>query len=317
MPPDSDTLKARFAPGLLVVAVALPPLVVIGNPAVALLAGAVVSMITNRTLVADASRFSKLCLQTAIVLLGFRLNVQTVWSLSADYAVLTTGYVVCTAALGLLLGVLLRVDKVPAQLISAGTAICGGTTIASLSPLLGARSHETAVTLGLVFMLNAVALFSFPAIGHWLGLSQLEFGLWSALSIHDTSSVVATAAIYGDTAQDVATTIKLGRTLWLIPAVFIAGLIGPGGNAKLRVPGFILLFLLAASLTSFTTLPAQLIDGASAISKALLVAALFLVGTEITRATLRKIHGRVVWQAIILWLAVAPLSLLAVRFYAG
>ncbi len=314
---EAHVLKTWTQPKVLAPLLALPPLVALGNPALALLIGALVAVGLNRTLFADAAALSKLCLQTAIVLLGFRLNVETVWSLSADYALLTTGYVVSTLCLGLLLGALLRVDSVPTQLMASGTAICGGTTIASLSPLLGARSHETAVALGLVFLLNAVALFTFPLIGQWLSLTQLEFGLWSALAIHDTSSVVATAAIYGDEAQDVATTIKLGRTLWLIPAVFLASLIGQRGGAKLRVPGFIVLFLLAAASTSVLPLPAPLVSAASVLSKALLVLALFFIGTELTRATLRKIRGRIVWQALLLWLMVAPLSLLAVRAFSG
>jgi uncharacterized membrane protein YadS len=164
----------------------------------------------------------------------------------------------------------------------------------------------------MVFLLNVVALFVFPIIGHMLELSQLEFGLWSALAIHDTSSVVATAGIYGDQAQEVATTIKLGRTLWLIPAVFIAGLVGQSGSAKLRVPGFILLFIAAAAVGSIVPVPVMLVNAASLLSKALLVIALFFVGTELTRSILRGIRGRVAWQAICLWLIVAPVSLLAV-----
>ena len=288
------------------------PLLYVGNPALALLVGGVIAVTSNKALHADASKWSKLCLQTAIVLLGLRLNVETILTLSADYALLTTGYVVITVLAGLALGALLRAGTVPSQLIASGTAICGGTAIASLSPLLGARPHETAVALALVFLLNVVALFSFPTIGHWLGLSQLEFGLWSAIAIHDTSSVVATAGIYGAEAQEVATTIKLGRTLWLIPAVFLAGVLGQRGSAKLRVPGFILLFIAAAALGSVVPLPDLLVAGASAVSKGLLVAALFLVGTELTRSTLLEIRGRVAWQAILLWLTVAPLSLLAI-----
>lgn len=289
-----------------------PPLLYLGNPAVALLVGGVIAVVIDRPLLGNSAQLSKLCLQTAIVLLGFRLSLESIWTLSADYAVLTTGYVLFTLAAGLGLGVLIRVERVPAQLIASGTAICGGTTIASLSPLLGAKPQETAITLALVFLLNVVALFLFPFIGHWLELNQLEFGLWSALAIHDTSSVVATAGIYGSEAQEVATTIKLGRTLWLIPAVFIAGLLGQRGSAKLRVPGFILLFIAAAGISSYVALPELLVTSASMLSKGLLVAALFFVGTELTRATLQQIKGRVVWQALTLWMIVAPLSLLAI-----
>jgi uncharacterized integral membrane protein (TIGR00698 family) len=288
------------------------PLLYLGNPAIALLIGGVLAVASNKTLHIDAPKWSKLCLQSAIVLLGLRLNVETIWTLSADYALLTTGYVIITVLAGLALGAILSAGTVSSQLIASGTAICGGTAIASLSPLLGARPHETAVALALVFLLNVVAVFSFPLIGHWLQLSQLEFGLWSAIAIHDTSSVVATAGIYGSEAQEVATTIKLGRTLWLIPAVFIASLVGQRGSAKLRVPGFILLFIAAAALGSVVPLPAVLVAGASVLSKGLLVAALFFVGTELTRSTIAEIHGRVAWQAILLWLTVAPLSLLVI-----
>jgi len=309
MSPDIPLLDRFRAREFVIPLIALPPLIVAGNPALALLAGAIIAVILDRPLRSDAARISKLSLQTAIVLLGFRLNIETIFTLSADYAWLTTGYVICTVLLGIALGFLLRVERVPAQLIASGTAICGGTTIASLSPLLGAKPQDTAVTLALVFLLNVVALFLFPFIGHWLGLSQLEFGLWSALAIHDTSSVVATAGIYGVEAQDVATTIKLGRTLWLIPAVFIASLIGQGGSARLRVPGFILLFIAAAGSMSVFPLPTVLVGAASMLSKALLVVALFFVGTELTRTTLRGIRGRVAWQALFLWLIVAPVSL--------
>ena len=245
--------------------------------------------------------------------MGFRLNLETVWYLSASYTWGVALFVLGTLGLGLAYGLLLRVDKVPGQLIAAGTAICGGTTIASLSPIIGAKPHETAVTLGLIFLLNVIALFVFPFIGQWFELSQLEFGLWTALAIHDTSSVVATAAIYGQEAADVATTIKLGRTLWLIPLILGASLLSREEGTRLRVPVFILLFLLATALGSFFPVPSILLQGASVTSKALLVCALFLVGTELTRATLRRIRGPTLWQGLLLWLTVAPLSLLAIR----
>ena len=166
-----------------------------------------------------------------------------------------------------------------------------------------------------MFLLNVVALFTFPLIGEWLSLSELEFGLWSALAIHDTSSVVATAAIYGDQAAEVATTIKLGRTLWLIPLVLLAGILssaGGSGPARVRVPGFILAFVGATALGSFLPLPelvpaaaGQLVQGAAGLC-------LFLVGCELTRTTLRQIRGKTFWLGIALWLTVAPLTLLII-----
>ncbi|MEM8767411.1 MAG: putative sulfate exporter family transporter, partial [Pseudomonadota bacterium] len=292
------------------------PLIYLGNPAVALLAGGTIALALNRTPVPQASVISKYCLQTAIVLLGLKLNLETVWTLSATYTWGVAAFVLGTLAVGAVLGWLIRAERIPTALIVSGTAICGGTTIATLSPVIGARPHETAVTLSLVFLLNVVALFSFPLIGKALDLSQLEFGLWSALAIHDTSSVVATAAIYGEEAAEVATTIKLGRTLWLIPLVLAASffMTGPGqeGSPKVRIPGFILAFLGATAVGTFLDLPGLLTSGAGMISKALLVIALFLVGCELTRSTLRQIRGRTFWLGIGLWLAVAPLVLVAV-----
>jgi len=313
MNPESRAISSRLNPGIVLSVLVLPPLVAFGNPAVALLVGGAIALTFNRAPLAKGSLYGKYCLQTAIVLLGFRLNLETVWYLSASYTWGVALFVIGTLGLGLVYGLLLRVDKVPGQLIAAGTAICGGTTIASLSPVIGAKPHETAVTLGLIFLLNVIALFVFPFIGHWFELSQLEFGLWSALAIHDTSSVVATAAIYGQEAADVATTIKLGRTLWLIPLILGASLLAREEGARLRVPVFILLFLLATALGSLLPVPSILLQGASITSKALLVCALFLVGTELTRATLRRIRGPTLWQGLLLWLTVAPLSLLAIR----
>lgn len=305
--------------GLILSIVAIGPLILLGNPAVALLVAGIIALTLDRVPVPRASTLSKYCLQTAIVLLGFKLNLQTVWQLSATYTWGVALFVLGTLLVGYLYARALRAERVPAALIVSGTAICGGTTIATLSPVIGARPHETAVTLSLVFLLNAVALFTFPVIGGWLNVSELEFGLWSALAIHDTSSVVATAAIYGDEAAEVATTIKLGRTLWLIPLVLLASVFASSqadaGATRVRVPGFILAFVAAASVGTFIELPEMITSSASTLSKALLVCALFLVGCELTRATLREIRGKTFWLGIGLWLTAAPLTLLAILYF--
>ena len=301
--------------GWILCGAAIVPLVLLGNPAVALLVGGAIALLLDRAPVPIAGVAGKYCLQAAIVLLGLKLDLETVWSLSATYTWGVATYVVLTLAVGWILGLALRAERIPAALIASGTAICGGTTIATLSPVIGARPHETAVTLSLVFLLNALALFTFPLIGRVLGLSELEFGLWSALAIHDTSSVIATATLYGERAAEVATTIKLGRTLWLIPLVLVAGMIGSAGSAKARVPGFVLAFVAAAAIGSFIGLPAELVMLAGQSSKALLVAALFFVGCELTRTTLRQIRGTTLWHGILLWLVVAPMTLLIIRHF--
>ena len=191
------------------------------NPALALLGTLAVRLLLDINPIVASSKISKVSLQTAIVLLGFTLGIDQLISVSADYGIIVALYVLGTLALGAaFVWWVSRATpdqaKEPA-LLTAGTAICGGTAIATLAPLINAQSKQFAVAAALVFLLNIVAVFTFPAIGHWLNLSQETFGAWVALAVHDTSSVVATAAIYGDEAVEVATTVKLGRTLWLIP----------------------------------------------------------------------------------------------------
>ncbi len=305
--------------GRLLCVLALPPLVLIGNPSLALLVGGAIVLAVDQRLFANGSSVSKYCLQAAIVALGFRLDLLTLWELSADYSWLVAACVIATLALGLLGGRLLRAEAPSAKLIASGTAICGGTAIASLGAVVRARPDQIAVALATVFLLNVVALLSFPAFARYLDLTQLQFGLWVALAIHDTSSVVATAALYGDEALEVATTIKVGRTLWLIPLILALSFWERASNsterlgaARLRVPGFIILFVAAAAVNSLLTLPDPAIDAAGAVTKALLVVALFLVGTELTRATVRQIRGRILWLALGLWGCVVPATLLAV-----
>lgn len=320
MESEIGTADRRLAWGRALAALALPVLLWVGNPAVALLVGGAIVLAVDRRLVPRGPMLSKYSLQIAIVLLGLRLDLHTLWELSASYSWAVGAYVVGTLAAGLAAARLLGVDPPSGKLVASGTAICGGTAIASLSNIVRAEPHQTAVALAIVFLLNVVALFSFPAIGHWLGLSQLQFGLWTALAIHDTSSVVATAALYGDQALEVATTIKLGRTLWLIPLVFGLSLhqqmaaraaVAQGSVAMppVRIPAFILLFVAAAAGGSVIGVPPALLSSASLASKALLVLALFLVGTELTRSTVRQIRGRVLWLGVGLWVVVAPLTL--------
>jgi uncharacterized integral membrane protein (TIGR00698 family) len=300
------------APQTLLGIAVLPALVYYGNPAVGLLVGACLSLLFNKPCFVHAGVLGKYTLQAAIVLLGLKLNASQLMKISADYSVLVTGYVLLTLSIGLGLGLLLRNQQKSSQLIASGTAICGGTTIASLSPVILARPEQTGVALTLVFLLNALAMFTFPGIGEYLALSQEQFGVWAALAIHDTSSVVATSALYGEEAAMVATTVKLGRTLWLIPLLLVFSVLQHRGSAKLRIPVFILLFIITACAGSVVALPGELVGAASAISKMLLVVALFFIGTEISRDTLRGLRGRVLVHGLLLWALVVPLTLLVV-----
>lgn len=291
------------------------PLVIWGSPLVAIVAGVCLSIAVNQPVIAKPANYGKLALQSAIVLLGFNLDAQNMWQVSQSFAAPIAVYVVVTLGAGIALGRLMGVDSILSRLIAAGTAICGGTAIASLSPVLRARGDQIAVALTIVFFLNMLALVIFPTIGEWLELSQTQFGIWSALAVHDTSSVVAVAAVYGQEAAEVATTAKLGRTLWLIPLVLVFSLMSGEGKAKIRIPGFILLFILASIAGSLiranTEIPALVYDSIQYASKSLIVIALFFFGLECTRATLRNLRGRVVLLALLLWTAVVPLTLLA------
>ena len=304
--------KKFLDPQILLMAICAPILVWTGNPAIALLVGAAVSLSCNRVALVSASLIGKIALQTAIVLLGFKLNAATLMQISADYSLVVSLYVVAVLALGLTLGVLLKTHRDANQLISSGTAICGGTTIASLSPVINARPEQTGVALTLVFLLNAVALFLFPHIGRALELTQSQFGLWAALAIHDTSSVVATAALYGEEAATIATTVKLGRTLWLIPLLLLASIANRADGTRVRLPLFVVLFVIAACSSSFIPVGNQLMSIVHGLSKALLVVALFCIGMDIRRETLRQLNSRVVIHALLLWALAAPTVLLLV-----
>ena len=296
----------------MVVAVALIVLAVLGNPALALVTGMVLSLTLNRAPIAAGNRLSKYLLQTEIVLLGFKLNAEHMLDITGTYALPIASFVCVTGAVGCALGWLFRNEKETNALVSGGTAICGGTAIATLSPVIGARPEQTGAALCIVFLLNAVALVTFPTIGHWLELSQEQFGVWAALAIHDTSSVVATAQIYGEEAATVATTVKIGRTLWLIPLVVIASLYVGAGQSKIRIPGFVFAFIAASVLGSWLELEATLTSLIGHGTSVLLVSALFFVGCEITRETMRGLRVGVVLHAVTLWLLAIPTVLLGV-----
>jgi uncharacterized integral membrane protein (TIGR00698 family) len=295
--------------GSLLLVVFLPGLIYLGNPALALLVGMALTLILDRPV---GQEYGKYFLQGAIILLGFKLNVSELWRINAEYTILVGVYVISAISIGLGLARLLKMEVVSGILMASGTAICGGTTIATLAPILKARADQVGVALAIVFLLNAIALFTFPYIGHYFELTQEQFGVWVALSIHDTSSVVATAQIYGDEAARIATTVKLGRTLWLIPLTLIVSFYVRSGQASVRLPLFILLFIAASILGSIIQLPDMLISTVSWTSKSMLVVALYLLGSEITRDTLRAIKGKALAQALILWSLVVPATLFSV-----
>ena len=286
------------------VVLALTVLVMVGNPAIALMVGMTISLFLNRAPIANGSTYGKHLLQTAIVLLGLKLNATELLDISSTYAMPVATFVCTTLIVGLMSGWLARSDRTTNALISSGTAICGGTTIATLSPILAARPEQTGAALCVVFLLNAIALMTFPTIGAWLNLSQEQFGVWAALAIHDTSSVVAAAQMYGTEAAEIATTIKMGRTLWLIPLMIVASLVVGTQQSKIRIPNFIFVFITASVIGSWISFSSSALTAIGHVVASLLVVALFFVGTEITRETLKSLAFTSVAHGVVLWLLV-------------
>ncbi len=296
------------------------------SPPVALVGGIAFGFIVEHPLRAESARLSKLLLQASVIALGFGMNIQQVAHAGRSGFAYTAISITTAMLLGLLLGKLLRVGGKASFLITAGTAICGGSAIAAIAPITNANEEEISVSMGTVFLLNSVALLLFPPIGHLLHLSQNQFGLWAALAIHDTSSVVGAAAAYGAQALSIGTTVKLARALWIVPvslltAATMARLARQRGHAKshhtsnVTFPWFIAFFCAAAALN--TTLP-RLHPAFAALNhlgKAGLTATLFLIGTSLSKKTLRQVGVRPLVQGIALWIIVGTASLAAIYFH--
>lgn len=240
--------------------------------------------------------------------MGFGMNLHEVVRAGRSGFLYTALGISFALGTGLLLGRLFEVKKKSSMLISVGTAICGGSAIAAVAPILQADQEETAVSLGTVFILNSIALLIFPAIGRALHMSQQQFGLWSALAIHDTSSVVGAASHYGPLALVVGITVKLTRALWIIP-VALAVAVLQGSKNRIRWPYFILLFILATVVNTYIPATSALSGTMSNLGKLGLTATLFLIGTSISRPALRQVGVRPLLQGVLLWVIVAISSL--------
>ncbi|MBS1842501.1 MAG: putative sulfate exporter family transporter [Acidobacteria bacterium] len=278
------------------------------SPPIALSAGIVFGLSLPHPYSADSKSLSKFLLQASIVALGFGMNLHEVLKAGRSGFLYTAIGITFAMFAGLLIGKLLAVRGTTSYLISTGTAICGGSAIAAVGPVLNASEEEMAVSLGTVFILNSIALLIFPVIGKSLALSQSQFGLWAALAIHDTSSVVGAASRYGTEALIIATTVKLARALWIVPLAFFTAAV-KHGKSKVTIPWFILFFFLAAVINTFGPQDAVLSQKFFTLGKLGLTATLFLIGTSISRATLKEVGWRPLAQGIVLWLIVGSLSL--------
>jgi len=273
------------------------------SPPVALLGGLIYGFTLPHPFHVESKRLSRFLLQASVVALGFGMNLQQVLQAGRSGFVYTALSITLAMMLGLGLGYFIHVGRKPAFLISAGTAICGGSAIAAVGPIAEANEEEMAVALGTVFILNSVALFVFPLLGVMFGLSQEQFGLWSALAIHDTSSVIGAAAKYGPTALTVATTIKLARALWIVPVSFVAAAVLKS-KARIQWPWFILFFCFAALLNTLLPVLHSVFGILNHLGKIGLTVTLFLIGTGLNKATLKNVGVRPLLQGLTLWIVV-------------
>jgi len=282
------------------------------SPPVALTVGILFGLSFTHPYVSESRGVARILLQSSVVALGFGMNLQEVLRAGRRGFLYTALGISLALLLGAALGELLRVRGNSSFLITTGTAICGGSAIAAIAPIVEADEHEMAVSLGTVFILNSIALLIFPPIGSALHLSQTQFGLWAALAIHDTSSVVGAATKYGAEALVVGTTVKLARALWIVPLVLVTAAV-KHHRSRLQFPWFILFFVLAALLNTYVRTVTHLSPKLFTLGRMGLTATLFLIGSGISRSTLKEVGWRPLLQGVLLWLGVGLSSLYFIR----
>lgn len=281
----------------------------------ALLLGLVMGLIVGNPWQKHTSVASKYALQIAVVGLGFSINLHQVSATGLSGIIYTAISLTITLGLAYILGKVFNIQAKLSHLIGVGTAICGGSAIAAVAPTIKAEPAEISVSLAIVFILNALALFVFPIVGEWFNLTQSQFGVWAAIAIHDTSSVVGAASKYGAKALEIATTLKLTRALWIIPMVLVSAFLFKSKETKLNLPLFIPLFVLASVFYTFVPIVATAAPAIVLIAKKFLLLSLFFIGINLNLKTIKSISARPFLQGFILWVLVASGSLFAVIFF--
>ena len=288
------------------------------SPPIALALGLILAFTIGNPFAEQTTKVTRILLRGSVILLGFGMNLTTVVNAGKDGILFTVTTIFGTLILGYFVGRWLKINRKTSDLISAGTAICGGSAIAAVAPAIRANGDETSVSLGTIFILNSIALFIFPTIGHALNLSQNQFGVWAAIAIHDTSSVVGAAAKYGNEALQIATTVKLARALWIAPvALLFAFLYRPKhGETKIKeiIPWFVFLFILATVIRTYapSQIPPSLFDSLVMLAKTGLTVTLFLIGASLSAETLKKVGAKPLIQGVLLWIIISLVSLWAV-----
>ena len=281
------------------------------TPPVALFLGLAFALLCGQAYPAFNKKVSKKLLQYSVIGLGFGMNLHASLASGKEGMMFTIISVVVTMVMGMLIGrKLLKMNRDTSYLISSGTAICGGSAIAAVGPVIKAKDSDMSVALATIFVLNAIALFVFPVLGQWLGLTQQEFGTWAAIAIHDTSSVVGAGAAYGEEALQVATTIKLTRALWIIPLALVTSLIFKSEGKKVSIPWFILWFIVAILINTY------LLDAVPQVGKAIsglarkgLIITMFFIGASLSTNVLKAVGLKPLVQGVLLWLVISIGSL--------
>ena len=285
------------------------------SPPIALLLGLILANLSGHPFIHLNHKATNILLQISVVGLGFGMNITTTLSAGKEGFLFTVASILSTLILGTFLGRWFNVEKKTSHLISCGTAICGGSAIAAIAPVIQSDEKQTSVALGVIFILNSVALFLFPAVGHALDLSQKEFGLWCAIAIHDTSSVVGAANKYGAQALQIATTVKLARALWIIPVALITSVIFKNKSSKIKIPYFIGLFILAMIMNTYIPQTATIAPHLVSIAKIGLTVTLFLIGAGLNLNALKSVGLKPLLQGISLWIFIAIGTLLAIIYF--
>ena len=281
------------------------------TPPVSLFLGLLFALLCGQAYPKFNKKVSKKLLQYSVVGLGFGMNLHASLASGKEGMIFTIISVIGTMLIGMFIGCkLLKVNRDTSYLISSGTAICGGSAIAAVGPVIKAKDSDMSVALATIFILNAIALFIFPIFGEWIGLSQQEFGTWAAIAIHDTSSVVGAGAAYGEEALQVATTIKLTRALWIIPLALVTSVIFKNGGKKISIPWFILWFIVAILLNTYV------LDSDPEIGKVIsglarkgLIITMFFIGASLSTDVLKSVGVKPLIQGILLWIVISVSSL--------
>jgi uncharacterized integral membrane protein (TIGR00698 family) len=282
------------------------------SPPIALALGLALALTLGHPYPARNSKVTKVLLQVSVVLLGFGMNLQKVIEAGRTGILFTVVTIIGTLLLGFLLGRAMGISRTTTHLISSGTAICGGSAIAAVGPVVNANDEEMSVALGTVFILNSIALFAFPMIGHRLGLTQSQFGVWAAIAIHDTSSVVGAAAKYGADALQIATTVKLTRALWIVPLTLGTAFFFKRKSAKVALPWFILWFVVASVIRTYVTAPIEVWSSLTMLARIGLTITLFLIGAGLSRKSIAAVGARPLILGVVLWIVISCASLFAV-----